>query len=303
MKKAKEYSLDLLSMIIGSGIYAVGINIFTAPNNIAPGGVAGLATLINFLFETPIGLVVFLVNIPIVIWAIVEIGYKLVLKSAVAIVIMSFLIDFTKIFIQPYYGDYLLISIFAGVLEGAGLAIVFVRGSTTGGSDLIAKVLGKRFKHLSMGNLMLAVDAIVIVMSAFVFDSVESAMYACIVVFVSTSVIDAIMFGADRGRGKLFMIISSKEKEIADAILYELDRGVTYLKSRGGYSEKEGEMLLCAVNKYEIFKMQEIIKTIDKNAFVIVGDAGEITGEGFKALHSDDKTLMQIIEKAKKKLR
>ena len=292
---AKEVMLDFIFMLVGSIIYSVGINGFTAPNNIAPGGVTGVATMLNYLLDTPIGTVVFLINIPSIAWAGIEIGYKLVAKTMLAIVLNSVAIDMLAAFVPAYHGDALIITLIGGVCEGVGLGLVFVRGATTGGTDMIARLLNRRLRHLSMGKLMLAVDGCIILISAFVFQSMESAVYACIVVFVSTNIIDAILYGVDSGNGKMFFVISQKNEEIAEKILYEMDRGVTFLKSRGGYMKREGEMLLCAVRRFEVFRISEIIRKTDPDAFVIVGDAGEITGEGFKSSRSDDRTLKDIL--------
>ncbi len=253
------------------------------------------------MFNTPIGTVVLLLNIPIVIWAVLEIGYKLVLKSSLAILFMSVTIDVFALFLPTYTGDYLLVALFAGLLEGLGLALVFMTGATTGGTDMIARVLSKRLRFLSMGKLMLAVDGIIIVSSGFVFKSVESAMYACIVVFVATKVIDSVLYGTDLGTGKIFFIMSQKAEEISDKILEDMDRGVTFLKSRGGFTKREGEIVLCAVRRFEIAHIHKIIRETDKNAFVIVGDAGEITGEGFKPSKINDKTLKELMGTLKEK--
>ena len=299
--QVKEFVMDFLFMLAGSVIYAIGINGFTAPNNIAPGGVTGIATMLNFLFDTPIGTVVFLINIPIVFWAIVEIGYKLVAKTAMAIILNSIAIDTVALFMPEYHGDALIITLIGGVCEGVGLSLVFMRGATTGGTDLTARVLNHRLRHLSMGKLMLAVDGCIIVVSAFVFKSIESAVYACVVIFVSTHIIDAILYGTDIGNGKMFFVISQKNEMIADRILTEMERGATFIKSRGAYLKQDGEILFCAVRRFEVYKISEIIRTTDPNAFVIVGDAGEITGEGFKSYHSDDRTLREIVTELRNK--
>ncbi len=301
MEKVKSGFMDFLFMFIGTSIYALSVNMLTAPNNIAPGGITGIATMLNYLFNTPIGTMILILNIPIIIWAVVEIGYKLVLKTSVAIVLSSITIDVFALFLPAYHGDPILVAIFAGVGEGVGLSLVFMRGATTGGSDMIARLLNKRIRFMSIGKLMLAVDGAIIVSSAFVFSSVESAMYACIVVFVATKIIDSILYGTDLGTGKVFFIISKKTEEISDRILNEMDRGVTFLKSRGGYSKTDGEILLCAVRRFEIFKIHQIIRQEDKDAFVIVGDAGEITGEGFKPSKVNDKTLKELMEKLQQK--
>ena len=298
-KKIKNTLMDFLFIVAGSCIYATSVTALTAPNNIAPGGVTGLATMINYLFSTPIGAAVLLLNIPIILWAILEIGYKLVIKTSIAIALSSITIDLFSLFMPVYRGDPILIAISAGVLEGIGLSLVFMRGATTGGTDMIARLLNNKVKFMSIGKLMLIVDGLIIISSAFVFKSIESAMYACIVVFVSTTIIDSILYGTDVGTGKLFFVISPKSEEIAARIMAEMDRGVTFLKSRGGYTKVDGEVLLCAVRRFEIFKIHQIIREIDKTAFVIVGDAGEITGEGFKAVKPDDKTLKEIIDKFK----
>ena len=296
LRRAKGIALDVLFMLAGSIIYAIGINGFTAPNNIAPGGVTGVATMLNYLFDTPIGTVVFLINIPIIIWAVVEIGYKLVAKTMLAIVFMSIAIDVVALFMPEYHGDALIITLIGGVCEGVGLSLVFMRGATTGGTDMIARLMNHRLRHLSMGKLMLFLDGCIVVISAFVFQSIESAVYACVVIFVSTQIIDTILYGTDIGNGKMFFIFSKKNEIIAERILTELDRGATFLKSRGAYMKQEGEMLFCAVRRFEVYQISEIIRTTDPAAFVIVGDAGEITGEGFKPSGSDDRTLGEILK-------
>lgn len=294
-KHVKAWLLDFLFTLAGAAVYAVSVNAFTRPNQIAAGGMTGIGTMLNYLFQIPIGTVVLLLNIPIVLWGIFEIGYKLIAKSIVAIICMSTLIDLFALFVPAYRGDHILVALFAGVLEGLGLSIVFLRGVTTGGTDMIARLLKHRFRHIPMGKLMLAIDGIIVAVSGLVFGSIENAMYACIVIFVSTSIIDAILYGADSGTGKTYFILSPKNQEIADRIMTELDRGVTLLDSRGGYSKEKGEMILCAVRRYEVHQINEIIRGVDRNAFVIVGDAGEISGEGFKPTKSDDKSIKDLI--------
>lgn len=299
-KKWKTFLLDVFFMLVGSVIYGISVNAFTAPNNIAPGGVTGVATMVNYLFDTPIGLTVFLINIPIIFWAILEIGYKLVLKTGIAIVLSSTMIDLLASIVPAYRGNPILVAIFAGLCEGLGLSLTFIRGATTGGTDMIARLLGHRMPHLSMGKLMLAIDGIIVVASAFVFGSIENAMYACIVIFVSTRLIDSILYGTDVGTGKLFFVMSPKVREMGDRIIGELDRTVTYLDSRGGYTKEPGETMLCAVRRFEVYQIQSIIREEDKDAFVIVGDAGEITGEGFRPVRSDDKPLKELLKGLKK---
>ncbi|CCX37207.1 pF10035 family protein [Clostridium sp. CAG:1013] len=294
--KLKTIGLDLLFIALGSAVYAVGVNAFTAPNNIAAGGVTGVATMLHYLFSTPIGLVAFLINVPIVLWAIVDIGYKLVTKTMLAIFMSSLLIDLFSHFVPAYQGDHILVSLFAGVCEGVGLSLVFVRGATTGGTDLVARLLARRLPHLSMGKLMLAVDGLIVVASGFVFGSVENAMYACIVIVISTKIIDAILYGTDIGTGKMFFVMSPNVRQMGDRVIQEMERTVTYLDSKGGYTQEPGETMLCVVRRYELHQLQTIIREEDKHAFVIVGEAGQITGEGFRPMHPDDKSVKDLLK-------
>ena len=214
-------------MVVGSIIYAVGVNGFTAPNNIAPGRRDQASRRCSTTCSTHrSGIVIFLINIPIILWAIVEIGYKLVAKTMLAIICNSVAIDVVALFMPVYtrrpadhHAD-------RRRLRGRrAFARLYARRSTTGGTDMIARLLNHRLRHLSMGKLMLAVDGCVVLLSAFVFQSIESAVYACVVIFVSTKLIDTILYGTDAGNGKMFFILSKKNEEIAERILNDLDRG------------------------------------------------------------------------------
>lgn len=300
-KRAEEITKDILFYAVGSSLYAVSVKMFTAPNHIAPGGVTGVSTMLNFLFGWPIGTLGLLLNIPIFIWAILQIGYKLVVKTIAATIFVSAAIDLIGLVIPAYTGNPMLAAIFGGCLEGAGLSLVFMRGATTGGTDLIARLLNRRVRFVSMGKLMMCVDFLIVAASAFVYRSIESALYALIAIFVSTKLIDAILYGTDIGTGKIMFIISEKNDDIAKEIMRDLDRGVTMLDAKGAFTRRESEVLLCAVRRYEVAQVKDIVRTIDKGAFIIVGDAGEISGEGFRASLPEDKTLFELIGQAKNK--
>ncbi len=293
-KKGKNFQLflDALFFLLGGALLAVSIKMFTAPNQIAPGGLTGFAAVCNYLFGLPIGAVTLLCNVPLFLWAWRGLGGRAVLKTAVATVIFSFLIDLLGGFVPVYSGEKILASVFGGVLEGAGLSLAFLRGATTGGTDLAARLLRRRFRHISVGKLMLGVDACIVVFSGFAYRSLESALYAFIAIFISTKVIDTILYGTDAGTGKILYIISEKSEQISDRILSELERGVTKLSARGGYSGRVGEVLLCAVRRDEVHAIHEIVLQTDPNAFLIVGEAGEISGEGFRP-----RDLQQMPEK------
>lgn len=292
---------DVLFFLAGGTLFALSVKMFAAPNQIAPGGVTGLATVLNYLFHFPIGGFVLLCNLPIFLWAVLELGYKMVAKTIAATVIYSFMIDFLGFFIPPYQGDPILATIFGGVLEGAGLSLAFLRGATTGGSDMVARLLEKRFRHISMGKLMLGVDAGVVALSGFAYRSLESALYAFLMTFISTKLIDSILYGTDVGTGKILYIMSEKNEEISGKIIRGLERGVTKLSCRGAYSGREGEVLLCAVRRDEVYAIHEIVGQTDPNAFLIVGEAGEISGEGFRQRKSQEKTLKELWKEKRKR--
>ena len=299
-RRAGETLKDLASYAVGASMSAVSIRMFTAPNRIAPGGISGISTMINYLSGWPIGMLSLLLNIPLFLWAVWDIGYRMVLKTIVATVFVSAGIDLLGLFIQPYEGNPMLAAIFGGCLDGVGLSLIFLRGATTGGTDLVARLLGRRVRFVSMGKLMLAVDCVIVIASGFVYRSIESALYAMIAIFVSTKLIDAILYGTDVGTGKVLFIISDKNEQIADQILNDVDRGVTFLNSRGAYTGRESEVLLCAVRRYEVARVKDIVRSIDRNAFLIVGDAGEITGEGFRTVRREYTTLRELLRQKKR---
>lgn len=299
--RRRDILLDIVFLAAGAAVYATAVTALTAPNNIAPGGVTGLCTMLNFVFGTPIGLMSLFINIPIVLWAVLDIGYKLVVRTVAAIVLSSLFIDLFTGFMPVYRGDPILVAIFSGVCEGLGLSLTFIRGATTGGTDMVARLLERRMPQMSMGKLMLALDGVIVAASAVVFGSIENAMYACINIFVCTSLIDSVLYGTDAGTGKLFYVMSPKVREMGRRVIREMDRTVTYLDSCGGYSNEPGETMLCVVRRFEVYQMQAIIRDEDKNAFVIVGDAGQITGEGFRPMRPDDKSLKELVQELKKR--
>lgn len=282
--KLKNILYDATMFLLGSLIFAVSVNTFTAPNNIAAGGLTGVATMINYLWGAPIGIATILLNIPLFIWGFCSVGYKFIAKTVVATILSSVVIDLTAGIMPKYTDNIFLTIVVGGFLAGLGLALIFVRGGTTGGTDLAANLMNRQIRHLSLGKLLLIIDFVIVVVSAFVYGNIESPFYALVVIFITTKVIDMVLYGTDSGTGKMMFIISKDNQKIADRILIDLDRGVTGLKSRGCYSGVEGEVLLCAVRRQEVYKIYDIVHSIDQSAFIVVGDAGEITGEGFKQI-------------------
>ena len=243
-KKAKDLVLDALFFIAGSFLFAVSIDTFTAPNQIAAGGLTGVATMLNHLFGIPIGTANMLMNVPLLIWAYIEMGYQIIIKTIIATLLSSAMIDI----MVPY------------------LLTLHIHG-------------------FSLGKFIMAIDLIIVLVSAVVYHDYESPLYAILVIYITSKVIDAVIYGSDSGTGKMMFIISPKNNEIARRIMDDLERGVTELKSRGAYSGNEGTVLFCAVGRQEVHKTYDIIHEIDPDAFIVVDDASEITGLGFRDFH------------------
>ena len=281
-KYVREMSLDLGADIAGSVLFAVGIVCFTEPANIAPGGVSGIAIILNYIWNMlPIGGMSIAINIPLMILSFKYLGRHASLRTICSLIISSLMIDWVVApFFPIYTGDRLLGAVFGGVFIGAGLALIFLRGSTTGGPEIVSNLMRLRWPHISMGRAILFVDFAVIALSMVVFGNLESGMYGIISLFCSSKVIDAIVYGFDQGN--MVTVISDKNEEISKRILDEIDRGVTLLHGKGAYTGQEKEVLICAVRKSEFARLKSIIREIDHTAFVVTTEAGEILGEGFK---------------------
>lgn len=272
---------DYVIIFVGAVLYATSVNTFTAPNDIAPGGLTGVSTMLHYLFSLPIGVMILVLNIPLFIWGAIENGKKFLTKTIVATVFISVLIDVMEPFSFKYEGDTLLASVFGGLLSGLGLAFIFFRGGTTGGTDIVARNIHKRVPHISMGTVILSCDALIIASAAFVYHSIESALYAVITVFVSTKVIDTVVYGIAHDNGKLMFIVTDKFEELSKTIMEQVGRGVTLLDAQGAYSNDTKKVLLCALRPSQVHKTKVIVNSVDENAFIIVTTANAISGKGF----------------------
>lgn len=269
-------------IIFGAALYALSVVIFTAPNNIAPGGLTGAATLINYLFSFPIGTFIFFMNVPLLFIGYKRLGRDYFIKTVFGTAAVSVLIDIFTPFIPAYKGNMILVCIFGGILNGSGIALIFSRGGSSGGTDIIASLINRYFPQFSIGYLIMISDAFIVILSAFVYNSIESGLYAVISIFVSSRLIDRIIYGTSRDNGKLMLIITEKHKEILNELLNNVSRGVTVLSAYGGYSGNKKKLLVCAVRPNQVFKVNNIVKKLDFSSFIIVTTANAIYGEGFK---------------------
>ncbi len=280
MHSARKSIIDILFYIIGCGIYSAAVVVFTDPNHISPGGVTGIALLFKHFFSLPAGIMVFTLNIPLIIIGFIKFGGRFIINTAIATAIMSLTLDIAAYILMPYYTDGILASLFGGIMMGAGLSLVLLHGATTGGADIAAKLINNRYPYLSMGRIILFIDLVVVMVSAFAYKNFESALYSVISLYVSSHVLDTLLYGTDKG--KLIHIITNKPQEVSAAVFRELHRGLTRIKAIGGYTGEERAVLLCATRPTEVSALQKLIRTTDPDAFLIISDAGAILGEGFK---------------------
>lgn len=283
MKQGKKLFYDICADILGSVVLAVGLYCFAEKVNIAPGGVSGIAIMIKYLTELPVGLMTLVMNVPLLFIAYSFMGRRFALRTVRTVIISTIILDavVTPLFPQ-YNGDRMLGSIFCGVCTGAGLGIVFLRGSSTAGTDIISHIIGKRFPHIQIGKALMMIDCVILASSALVFRNIESALYGVVALFCQTMIIDKIVYGVEKGRNML--IISIKSERIAQRILYELQRGATFLDAQGAYSGNPTKVLMCVTRVWEYHRIKEIVYEEDPRAFVIALEAEHIMGEGFSEI-------------------
>ncbi|MGI6685709.1 MAG: YitT family protein [Bacillota bacterium] len=277
----KKYRVlwELIGITIGCFITAIGLVAFLIPNKIAAGGVSGLATVLYYLFKFPVGITMFVINIPLLLFCIKELGMKFGVKSLYGTFVLSFFVDFLAFLIkEPWTNDALLAAVYGGVLCGLGLGVVFRFKGTTGGTDLAAALIHK-FARISLGYSLMSIDAMVIILAGIVFD-VEQALYALVAVFVTSKMIDVVQEGVSYAKAAI--IISEEYEKIGDELLARMERGVTFFQSKGAYTKKDRYVLLCVVVQSEVSTLKDIVYSIDPQAFVIFSNVHEVLGEGFK---------------------
>ncbi len=272
---------DVSLLLIGSLIYGIGIYMFVVPANIAPGGASGIALMVNFVTGLPVGTLTLVLNVPLLILAWFYLSKKFAVSTAITTAVCSFVLDFVvPLFIPVYAGDRLLCSLYGGVLVGAGMALIFIAGSTTGGTDILGYILQKKRPHMSIGRALMIVDGIILAASIFVFGNIEAALFGLISLYVQTKVIDAIIYGGEVG--SMATIVTSNPDEITEKVISELDRTATLLPAKGAYSRKDTNVLLCTVRKSQFSRLKKLVYDADPNAFVMVTDTSEVFGLGFK---------------------
>ena len=273
---AKDIGID----IIGSLFYAVGVNVFTTPNDIAPGGVTGIATVLHSMTGLQVGTLSFLLNIPILILGFIVLGKRTMLNTFRTLVILTVITDATYFVLPQYTNNMLVSAIFGGVTIGIGLGLIFLRGSTTGGTDILGRMLLKKMPHVPLGKILLIIDILIIAGAGIYYKTLEAVLFAFVSVYATDHSIDAVLDGSTEGR--VAYAISDRYEEIGNRVMDELERGITYINGEGGYQNAPKKIVMCAMPSRQFANFKKIVFEIDPKAFVMSIPSKHIIGEGFK---------------------
>lgn len=288
MKKNLTQTIKNYGLItIGCLLFAAGVSLFLGPNELASGGVSGIAIILGGITDIlPTGTWVILFNIPIMLAGVWKLGAKILVPTFYAVTISSLFMNLLEEYVSPLTNNPLLACVGGGVLVAAGIGLVFRGGATTGGSDIIVKLLRLKFRHISTGAIFLFTDGLICLISGFVFGDIDKALFAGIGVFIQMSVLNMVLYGSDEAR--MVYIISERDDIIAKRLLKELDVGATYLYGNGVYTGNDKKVLMCALRMRLLPQAREVIRQEDSDAFVIVTKATNVFGEGFKSHAEDD---------------
>lgn len=285
---AKTIAMDLLIDLIAGIAFGISVNVFTAPNHIAPGGVTGFATLMNYIFGVPIGLMSFCINVPLLLIGVRVLGKEFFFRTLKSVVIINFSVDvIVPMMVQGYVytGEKIMAGLMGGVLMGVCVGSVLQRGSTSGGLDIVGRVVRKKKPQFSIGKIMFAGDFTILVVSMLVYKNIESGLNGLICIFVSSKVVDYLLYGMEKGM--MLYVISDKAEEIAREIMSSIVRGATMIQAEGAYSRDPKKVVLCAIKEHQYPEVKRLIKQIDPNAFLMVNDAHDILGSGFNDMNAD----------------
>ncbi|HBN28547.1 MAG TPA: YitT family protein [Clostridiaceae bacterium] len=279
MDNKREEVLRLIYILMGSLITAISINIFTIPHKLVSGGVSGIALIIQYLTGIPTGYMVFLINIPIFIFGIKEVDKDFIIHSLIGTVALSVFLVLTRNLSSYFYvKDILLSCIYAGVFGGIGIGIVLRNRGSQGGTDIIAVVVKRRY-GISIASVSFIINIVIVIIGA-VLNNVEIALYTLISMYVSSVVLNRVIEGFDRK--KLLFIVTKKDKEVSQAIMNEIGRGVTFFYGEGAYTNEKRNVIFCIVTSFQVARTKKVIEDIDKSAFISILDAAEVEGKGFK---------------------
>lgn len=280
LQKMKKY----ITITIGTFLYSAGISLMLDPNNLAPGGVSGISIILNKLTPVTTGTWILLINIPLLIIGWIRLGSKVMLGTVYATVLSSFFTNLLTL-LPPLTDDILVAALLGSLCTGTGIGLVFRAGATTGGMDIVVKLLRRKYPYLKSGTIFLMLDMTVVITSGFLFRNLTIAVYAGMAVLLNSRVMDAILYGQDEAR--LIYVISDHPEEIAKRLLADAEVGVTYLEGEGAYSEHNKQIIMCVTRKQQSVRVVDIVKEEDSGAFLIISSASEVFGQGYKNIRAD----------------
>ena len=289
MKTKGKLFLQLVTISLGCVAYAAGLILFLNPNDLAPGGVSGVSIMLSRFIPVEVGTLILVFNIPLLITAFIKFGAKFTAMTAFATVLSSTIMDLLEAFLPPDYAvtrDKLLAGIFGGTLMALGMGVIFRAGGTTGGSDIIIRLLRRKFRHLKTSTIFLITDCIIVGVSALVFGNIEAALYAGIALAVNSSVLDFVLYGSNGAR--MIFIVTEHPDEINTALTEKLNTGSTVIRGEGAYTGKEKTILMVVAKKHRFPKIRDAVGAADQNSFMIVSSASEIFGNGYLSIFANE---------------
>ncbi len=284
IKSIRRKIRNYIVITVSSILYAAGISMFLDPNNLAPGGVTGISILLNRLTGVGTGSMILLLNIPLLLIGLWKFGWRFILSTCYAVFLISAATDVLAP-LGALTHDPVLAALAGAGLTASALGMIFRAGATTGGMDIVIKLLRLKYPYVRTGSLFLIEDVAVASCAGLVFGDIDATLYALIAIFIMSHVLDLVLYGRDEAG--LLYIISDKPDEIMERILVEADIGATYLQGRGGYSSEDKKIIMCVVKKQQAPEIEEIVKEEDPHAFMIVTSANEIYGEGYKNIFAE----------------
>lgn len=280
-KKVKEFAIDLLADIVGSFLVAVGIYNFATASEFPVTGVSGIAQVLYLYFDLPIGTMTTLMNIPIILVCGRVLGLKFMLKSGKTLLISNFFMDVVAPLLPVYRGDTMLSCICMGLIAGLGYALMYMRNTSTGGTDFITMTIRALKPHLSLGRIIAMVDCSVLLICGFLMGGdIDKIIYGLISTYIISVVVDKVMYGLDAG--KVTLIVTEHGYEVAEKIYELTKRGATILKGAGSHSKNEKQVVMCASSYKQMHMVQKAVKEVDQEAFLVTMEANQVKGEGFK---------------------
>ena len=284
-RSTAEIAREWGSILLGAAVYTIGYRFFFYPNGIVPGGVTGISTIINFLTEFPVGVTSMLLNVPLFAFAWRHFGLRFMLMSLAGTALTYILVDLAAGFGFAATENILLAATIGAALNGMGLGIIYRTGATTGGSDIIAKVLRQKYPYINFGTIVMGVNLVIFAAYGVIFRRWDAVMYTIIAQFVVTHAVDTVLYGLNTS--KVCYLISEKSVELDQAINCVMHRGVTLLHGEGGYTGAPRNVLLCVIKRRQITDLRKLVKAIDPNAFFVVTDAKDVFGNGFGNINEE----------------